>query len=103
MKEGKNAVKWTRLSCHDFGDNQVRLQLFALAHDLGDFLRRLALPGLVKHWSLTTLRRKLIKMAAKVVSHARYVIFRMAEVAVRRNLFREILRRIRRLREPVPG
>jgi len=103
MKEGKNAVKWTRLSCHDFGDNQVRLQLFALAHDLGDFLRRLALPRLVKHWSLTTLREKLIKMAAKVVSHARYVIFRMAEVAVRRNLFREILRRIRRLREPVPG
>ena len=32
IKEGKNAVKWTRLSCHDFVDNQVRLQLFALAY-----------------------------------------------------------------------
>ena len=47
-----NAVKWTRLSCHDFADNQVRLQLFALAYNLGNFLRPLALPNAVKHWSL---------------------------------------------------
>jgi hypothetical protein len=103
IKEGKNAVKWTKLSCHDFADNQVRLQLFALAYNLANFLRRLALPRSVKHWSLTTLREKLIKIGAKVVSHARYVIFQMAEVAVPRKLFREILRRIHRLREPVPG
>ena len=105
IKEGKNAVKWTRLSCHDFADNQVRLQLFALAYNLGNFLRRLALPRSVKHWSLTTLREKLIKIGAKVVTHARYVIFQMAEVAVPRWLFRTILERIRRLRprEPVPG
>ena len=100
IKEGKNAVKWTRLSCHDFADNQVRLQLFALAYNLGNFLRRLALPPGVKHWSLTTLREKLIKIGAKVVTHARYVIFQMAEVAVPRWLFRVILERIRRLRLP---
>ena len=56
IKEGKNAVKWTRLSCHDFADNQVRLSRcpsgFALAYNLGNFLRRLALPRSVKHWSL---------------------------------------------------
>jgi len=105
IKEGKNALKWTKLSCHDFVDNQVRLQLFALAYNLGNFLRRLALPRSVKHWSLTTLREKLIKIGAKVVTHARYVIFQMAEVAVPRWLFRAILERIRRLRprEPVPG
>jgi hypothetical protein len=71
IKEGKNAVKWTRLSCHDFVDNQVRLQLFTLAYNLGNFLRRLALPQGVKHWSLTTLREKLIKIGAKVVAHSR--------------------------------
>jgi len=105
IKEGKNAVKWTRLSCHDFVDNQVRLQLFVLAYNLGNFLRRLALPRSVKHWSLTTLREKLIKIGAKVVTHARYVIFQMAEVAVPQWLFRAILERIQRLRlrEPVPG
>ncbi len=105
IKEGKNAVKWTRLSCHDFLDNQVRLQLFALAYNLGNFLRRLALPRSVKHWSLTTLREKLIKIGAKVVTHSRYIIFQMAEVAAGKRLFRAILERIRRLRLPemVPG
>ena len=44
IKEGKNAVKWTKLSCRTFKDNQTRLQLFALAYNLANFLRRLALP-----------------------------------------------------------
>ena len=108
IKEGKNTVKWTRLSCHDFLDNQVRLQLFALAYNLSNFLRRLALPRSVKHWSLTTLREKLIKIGAKVVTHGRYIIFQLAEVAVPRWLFAAILERIRRLallrpRAPVPS
>ena len=76
-----------------------------LAYNLGNFLRRLALPRSVKHWSLTTLREKLIKIGAKVVTHSRCVIFQMAEVAVPKKLFRAILERIRRLRLPemVPG
>ena len=98
IKEGKYALNWTRLSCHDFVDNQVRLQLFALAYNLGNFLRRLALPKSVKQWSLRTLRDKLIKIGAKVTSHSRYMIFQMAEVAVPRALFREILDHIRQLR-----
>ncbi len=98
IKEGKYALNWTRFSCHDFVDNQVRLQLFALAYNLGNFLRRLALPKSVKQWSLQTLRDKLVKIGAKVISHSRYVIFQMAEVAVPQILFREILDRIRRLR-----
>jgi hypothetical protein len=91
----------TRLSCHDFVDNQVRLQLFALAYNLGNFLRRLALPKRVKEWSLRTLRVKLKKIGAKVVKHARYVTFQMAEVLVSKRLFEEILERIHQLK-PVP-
>ena len=102
IREGKYAVKWTRLSCRDFKDNQARLQLFALAYNLGNFLRRLALPRSVTHWSLTTLREKLIKIGAKVVSHSRYVIFQMAEVAVPRELFAAILERIQRFGVPPP-
>ena len=94
IKEGKHALNWTRLSCHDFEDNQVRLQLFALAYNLRNFLRRLALPDGVSHWSLTTLRDKLIKIGAKVVRHARYVVFQMGEVAIPRCLFEAILIRI---------
>ena len=107
IKEGKYALKWTRLSCCRFVANQVRLQLFALAYNLGNFLRRLALPRTVQHWSLTTLREKLIKIGAKIVRHSRYVTFQMAEVAIPRKLFRSILKRIARLKMksplPVPG
>ena len=98
IKEGKNAVKWTRLSCHDFVDNHVRLHLFVLAYNMGNFLRQAVLPRAVRHWTLTTLREKLIKIGAKVVRHARKVVFQMAEVAVPRELFRDILRAIERLR-----
>jgi hypothetical protein len=101
IKEGKNAVKWTRLSCHDFVDNQVRLQLFVLAYNLGNFLRQAVLPRGVRHWTLTTLREKLIKIGAKVVRHSRQVVFQMAEAAVPRELFRSILQAIDRLRQPV--
>jgi len=79
-------------------DNQVRLQLFALAYNLGNFMRRLVLPRKIQQWTLTTLREKLVKIGAKVVKHSRYVIFQMAEVFVNRLLFGKILDRINRLR-----
>ena len=101
IKEGKNAIKWTRLSCRKFRDNAVRLQLHALAYNLANFMRTLALPEEVEHWSLTTLREKLVKIGAKVVSHGRYVTFQLAEVAVPRELFRKFLRLIDGLR-PAP-
>jgi len=102
IKEGKTAIKWTRLSCRRFRHNAVRLQLHALAYNLANFTRGLALPKEVEHWSLTTIREKLVKIGAKVVAHGRYVTFQMAEVAVRRDLFRDILRRIDRLRRLIP-
>ena len=83
IKEGKHAIKWTRLSCTTFRANAVRLQLHALAYNLANFLRTLALPGEVERWSLTSLREKVVKIGAKVIAHGRYAIFQMAEVAVR--------------------
>ena len=90
IKEGKNAVEWTKLSCRTFKDN------------LANFLRRLALPRAVKHWSLTTLGEKLVKIGAKVTRHSKYVMFLLAEVAVTRNLFAAILQRIVCLAIPPP-
>ena len=98
IKEGKNALNWTRPSCRRFRDNQVRLQLFALAYNPANFLRQLALPRPVRTWTLTTLREKLIKIGAKVVSRSKAVTFQMAEMAVPRTLFAAILKRIDRLR-----
>jgi hypothetical protein len=100
IKEGKNAIKWTRLSCRTFDANAVRLQLHALAYNLGNFLRTLAAPEPIQDWSLTSLREKLIKIGAKVVSHGRYIAFQMAEVAIPRRLFADILRLIATLRAP---
>ena len=106
MNRGKTIPSRLSFTSHNT-TKQVRLQLFALAYNLGNFLRRLALPPSVKHWSLTTLREKLVKIGAKVVRHAKYVTFQLAEVAVPRQLFREILRRIGRLKTkrplPAPG
>jgi hypothetical protein len=102
IREGKHAIRWTRLSCRRFRHNEVRLQLHALAYTLGNFMRTLALPDAVAQWSLTTLREKLVKIGAKIVRHGRYVTFQMAEVAIPRDLFADILRRIDRLR-PTPA
>ena len=97
IKEGKYALKWTRLSCHRFVANRVRLSLFVLAYNLGNFLRRLCLPKAVRHWSLRSVQVKLIKMGGRLVRHARRLIFQLSEVSVPRRLFQGVLDRIGRL------
>jgi hypothetical protein len=71
-----------------------------LAYNLGNFMRTLAVPKTAQPWSLTSLREKLIKIGAEVVSHGRYVTFQLAEVSVSRQMFAEILSLIGRLRPP---
>ena len=93
---------WTRLSCHRFVANRVRLSLFVLAYNLGNFLRRLCLPKTVKHWSLRSVQVKLIKMGGRLVRHSRWLIFQLAEVSVPRRLFEGVLDRIGRL-SPAPS
>jgi hypothetical protein len=96
IKEGKGAIRM-------FATKAVRLQLHALAYNLGNFLRTLATPEPIKDWSLSSLKDKLIKIGAKVISHGRSIAFQMAEVAIPRQLFQEILRLIAELRpKPLP-
>jgi len=61
IKEGKQAVKMTRLSCHRFRANEVRLQLSVLAYNLGNLWRRMVMPKRIGHWSLTSLQQRLVK------------------------------------------
>ncbi len=56
------------------------------------------LPPKVKHWMLSALREKLIKIGAKVIHHAKYITFQMAEVAIPRKMFQTMLKRVERLR-----
>jgi hypothetical protein len=81
----------------------VRLQLHALAYNLGNFLRTLTLPEAVGHWSMTTLRDRLVKIGAKIVRYGRSFTFQMAEVMVPRTLVRQILDAIAALRPLQPA
>jgi hypothetical protein len=94
IKEGKQAVKMTRLSCHRFRSNQVRLGLSALAYNLGNLWRRLALPKRIENWSLTSLQQRLVKTSGRLVKHARYYWLFLAEGHLTRRLFGSMVRRI---------
>jgi hypothetical protein len=100
IKEGKHAFHWTRLSCKRFRDNEVRLQLHALAFNLATFLRCIELPEEMTDWSLTSLQLRLVKIGARVVRHARTITFQLAEVAITGPMVRAIFSAIRRLRAP---
>ena len=101
IKEGKQATHWTRLSCHRFRANEVRLQLSVLAYTLGNLWRRLVLPPRIKRWSLTSLQQRLVKTGGRLVKHARYDWLLLAEGHLTRRLFGDMLRRIWAL--PVPA
>jgi len=100
IKEGKYAIKWTRLSCIRFAANAVRLQLHALAYNLANFLRSLVTPETIEKWSLTSLRERLIKTATRLVRHGRYAVFQMAAAALPRKVFAGVLNLINGLRAP---
>ena len=72
IKEGKQAVKMTRLSCHRFRSNEVRLWLSVIAYNLGNLWRRLVLPQRIGNWSLTSLQQRLVKTGGRLIKHARY-------------------------------
>jgi hypothetical protein len=100
IKENKYVLKWTRLSCTRFSANAVRLQLHALAYNLANFLRTLATPELIERWSLTSLRKRLLKTGARLVRHGRYAILQMAAAALPREVYAGILGLINTLRGP---
>jgi hypothetical protein len=100
IKEGKQAAHWTRLSCHRFRANEVRLQLSVLAYNLGNLWRRLVLPKRIDTWSLTSLQQRLVKTGGRLIKHARYYWLLLAESHLTRRLFGAMLRRIWAL--PVP-
>ena len=94
IKEGKQATHWTRLSCHRFRANEVRLQLSVLAYNLDNLWRRLGLPQRIKSWSLTSLQHRLMKTGGRLVKPARYYWLLLAEGHLSRKLFGDMLRRI---------
>lgn len=100
IKEGKQAVKMTRLSCHRFRANAVRLWLSVIAYNLGNLWRRLVLPKRIDTWSLTSLQQRLMKTGGRLVKHARYYWLLLAEGHLTRRLFGAILQWLEALSVP---
>jgi hypothetical protein len=100
IKEGKQAVKMTRLSCHRFRANEVRLWLSVIAYNLGNLWRRLVLPTRIGNWSLTSLQQRLVKTGGRLIKHARYYWLLLAESHLTRRLFSGMLRKIATLSLP---
>ncbi len=101
IKEGKQAVKMTRLSCHRFRSNEVRLWLSLIAYNLGNLWRRLVLPRRIERWSLTSLQQRLVKTGGRLIKHARYYWLLLAESHLKKRLFGAMVRRIAAL--PLPA
>ena len=100
IKEGKQAVKMTRLSCYRFRSNEVRLWLSIIAYNLGNLWRRLVLPQRIGNWSLTSLQQRLVKTGGRLVKHARYYWLLLAESHLTRRLFGAMVGRIEALALP---
>jgi hypothetical protein len=100
IKEGKQAVAMTRLSCHRFRANEVRLWLKVIAYNLGNLWRRLALPREIANWSLTGLQQRLVKTGGRLIKHARYYWLLLAESHLTRRLFGGMLGKVAALPSP---
>jgi hypothetical protein len=100
IREGKQAVKMTRLSCHRFRANEVRLWLSVIAYNLGNLWRRLALPKRIDTWSLTSLQQRLVKTGGRLIKHARYYWLLLTEGHLTRRLFGSIVQRLATLSVP---
>jgi hypothetical protein len=87
IKAGKQAVKMTRLSCHRFRSNEVRLWLSVIAYNLGNLWRRLVLPKRIEQWSLTSVQQRLVKTGGRLITHARYDWLLLAESHLTRQLW----------------
>jgi hypothetical protein len=101
IKESKQAAAMTRLSCHRFRTNEVRLWLSLIAYNIGYLWRRLALPTRVATWSLTSLQQRLVKTGGRLIQHARYYWLLLAESHLARRLFAGMLAKIAML--PLPA
>jgi hypothetical protein len=87
-------MKMTRLSCHRFRANEVRLWLSIIAYNLGNLWRRFGVPTRIDTWSLTSLEQRLVKTGGRLVKHARYYWLLLAEGHLTRWLFGAIVQRL---------
>lgn len=97
IKESKSGFDFTSVSSHSRIVNANRLQVHALAYNIFNWFRRLALSANMLKQRIDTVRLKLLKIAAKVIHSARYITFKLCSSCPYKNEFYETLANISRL------
>ena len=97
IKESKSGFDFASVSSHTRMVNANRLQVHALAYNIFNWFRRLALSANMRKQRIDTVRLKLLKIAAKVVHSARYITFKLCSSCPYKNEFYETLSNIGKL------
>lgn len=97
IKESKSGFDFDSVSSHTRIVNANRLQVHALAYNILNWFRRLALSANMRKQRIDTVRLKLLKIAAKVVHSARYITFKLCSSSPYKNEFYETLSNIGKL------
>ena len=97
IKESKSGFDFASVSSHTRIVNANRLQVHALAYNIFNWFRRLALSANMRKQRIDTVRLKLLKIAAKVVHSARYITFKRCSSCPYKNEFYETLSNIGKL------
>ncbi len=97
IKESKSGFDFASVSSHTRMVNANRLQIHALAYNIFNWFRRLALSANMRKQRIDTVRLKLLKIAVKVIHSARYIIFKLCSSCPYKNEFNETLSNIGKL------
>lgn len=97
IKEGKSGFDFSSVSSHSMTVNANRLQIHALAYNLFNWFRRLALAASMRKQRIDTIRLKMLKIAAKAVHSARYIVFKLCSSCPYKREFFETLENIQAL------
>ena len=98
IKEGKSGFDFSSVSSHSMAVNANRLQIHMLSYNMFNWFRRLALAANMRKLRVDTIRLKLIKIAAKAVRTARYIVFKLCSSCPYKQEFSETLLNIQQLR-----
>ena len=102
IKEGKSGFDFSSVSSHSKVVNANRLRAHALAYNLFNWFRRLALSANMRKQTIDTIRLKMLKVAAKIVHSARYTVFKLCSSCPYKQEYYDTLENIRNLR-PLPA
>ena len=97
IKESKNGFDFAAVSSYNRIVHANRVQVHALAYNIFNWFRRLVLSAKMRKQRIDTIRLKLLKIAARAVHSARYIIFKLCSSCPYKEEFYDTLSSIGKL------